>query len=110
MLTILSNFNHAGHVKRRWGEITGIIVTVTTLQWSDIFTKVTKIIIVLKLSKARSRLFSHQSDKLYDVSTQSISSQPNFPPRIRVEERGGEEGWVATGSRVISSMPGEGSS
>ena len=49
MLTILSNFNHAGHVKRRWGEITGIIVTVTTLKWSDIFTKVTKCIIVLKI-------------------------------------------------------------
>ena len=110
MLTILSNFNHAGHVKRRWGEITGIIVTVTTLQWSDIFTKVTKCIIVLKISIAKARLFSHQSDKLYDVSTQSISSQPNLPPSIRVEGRGGEEGWVATGSRVISSMPGKGSS
>ena len=49
------------------------------------------------ISIAKVRLFSHQSDKLYDVSTQFISSQPNQPPRIRVEGRGGEEGWVATG-------------
>ena len=48
------------------------------------------------ISIAKVRLFSHQSDKLYDVSTQFISSQPNQPPRIRVEGRGGEEGWVAT--------------
>ena len=49
------------------------------------------------ISIAKVRLFSHQSDKLYDLSTQFISSQPNQPPRIRVEGRGGEEGWVATG-------------
>ena len=49
------------------------------------------------ISIAKVRLFSHQSDKLYDVSTQFISSQPNQPPRIRVEGRGGEEGCVATG-------------
>ena len=29
------------------------------------------------ISIAKVRLFSHQSDKLYDVSTQFISSQPN---------------------------------
>ena len=49
------------------------------------------------ISIAKVRLFSHQSDKLYDVSTQFISSQPNQPPRIRVEGRSGEEGQVATG-------------
>ena len=58
-------------------RITGIIVTVTTLQRPDIFTKVTKCIIVLKISVAMAKLFSHQSDKLYDVSTKSVSSQTN---------------------------------
>ena len=53
------------------------------------------------ISIAKVRLFSHQSDKLYDVSTQFISSQPNQPPRIRVEGRGGEEGWVATGGLYL---------
>ena len=82
-------------------RLMGIIVTVTTWQWSDIFTKVTKSIIVLKISIAKARLLSHQSDKLYDVSTQFISSQPNLPPSIRVEGRGGEEGWVATGGLCL---------
>ena len=56
----------------------------------------------MKITIAKARLVSHQSDKLYDVSTQFISSQPNLPPSIRVEGRGGEEGKVATGSRVIN--------
>ena len=71
------------------------------MQGSNIFTKVTKCIIVLKISITKARLFSHQSDKLYDVSNLSISSQPNLPPSIRVEGRSGEEGRVATGGLYL---------
>ena len=40
-------------------------------------------------------LFINQTP--FDLSTKSVSSQTNQPPRIRVEGRDGEEGWVATG-------------
>ena len=54
-----------------------------------------------KISVVKARLFSHQSDKLYDVSAQSIGSQPNKPPCIRVEGRRGEEGSVVTGGLYL---------